>query len=53
MNKLPTTLRRLFRPRRPSGKPGLNAVQAHILRENLRALLLTKETLKERRETAA
>ncbi len=44
MNKLPR-LKSLFRPRRLSRKNRLEASQAHLLRQNLRALLLSKEHL--------
>ena len=44
MNRLPR-LKTLFRPRRSSRKNELDTSQAHLLKQNLRALLLSKEHL--------
>lgn len=38
---------------RPPRRGSLDSVQSRILRENLRALLFSKESLAERRENAA
>lgn len=44
MNRLPR-LTSLFRPRRSSRKNKLDSTQAHVLKQNLRAILLSKEHL--------